>query len=36
VTVEPCYNSQLGRALGKIQKMGCLLSPPFEMGILTG
>ncbi len=35
VTVEPCYNSQLSRALGKIQKMDCLLAPPFEMGILT-
>jgi homoserine dehydrogenase len=35
VTVEPCHNSQLGRALEKIQKMDCLLAPPFEMGILT-
>jgi homoserine dehydrogenase len=35
ITVEPCFNSQLSRALGRIQKMDCLLSPPFEMGILT-
>lgn len=35
VTVEPCFNSQLTRALEKIAKLDCLLSPPFEMGILT-
>ncbi len=35
VTVEPCYNSQLTRALEKIGKLDCLLSQPFEMGILT-
>ncbi len=35
VTVEPCYNSQLTRALEKIGRLDCLLSPPFEMGILT-
>ena len=35
VTVEPCHNSQLTRALEKIGKLDCLLSPPFEMGILT-
>ena len=35
VTVEPCHNSQLTRALEKIGRLDCLLSPPFEMGILT-
>jgi len=35
VTVEPCLNSQLQRALEKVQAMDCLLSPPFEMGILA-
>jgi homoserine dehydrogenase len=35
VTVEPCRNSQLARALARIQKMDCLLSAPFEMGILS-
>ena len=35
ITVEPCHNSQLAKALARIQKMDCLLSSPFEMGILT-
>ncbi len=35
VTVEPCRNSQLVRALERINRMDCLISPPFEMGILT-
>ncbi len=35
MTVEPCHNSQLTRALEKIGTMDCLLSLPFEMGILT-
>ena len=35
IIVEPCHNSQLARALARIQKMDCLLSAPFEMGILT-
>ncbi len=35
ITVEPCLNSQLSRALARIRKMDCLLSAPFEMGILT-
>ena len=34
ITVEPCRNSQLSQALSRIQKMDCLLSAPFEMGIL--
>jgi len=35
VTVEPCRNSQLVRALEKINRIDCLISPPFEMGILA-
>ncbi len=35
ITVEPCRNSQLARALARIQKMDCLISAPFEMGILS-
>jgi homoserine dehydrogenase len=35
VTVEPCTNSQLSRALARVQQMDCLLSAPFEMGILA-
>ncbi len=35
ITVEPCHYSQLSRALSRIQRMDCLLTAPFEMGILA-
>jgi homoserine dehydrogenase len=34
VTVEPCANSALKRALGRIGQMKCLLEKPFDLQIL--
>ncbi len=34
VTVEPCANSALKRALTRIGKMGCLLEKPFDLQML--
>jgi homoserine dehydrogenase len=34
VTVEPCANSCLKRALARIEKMKCLLQKPFDLQIL--